>query len=88
LATIDPVLEDTPPQAQRRYAELLRRMTPEQRLRATQGLCAGIRRATWRSLQEAFPHASAPELRLRLAARLYGRAEAKRLFGALPDDAR
>jgi hypothetical protein len=33
------------------------------------------------------PHASEPELRIRLVVRLYGREAATRLFGTLPEDA-
>ena len=80
--------EDTPLASRRRYEELLRRMTPAQRVAAVGGLCRGVRRALVLSLRAAHPGAPEAELRARIAARLDGREAALRLFGSIPDDAR
>lgn len=82
------MLEDTPPKALKRYLELLRAMSFEQKRRSTAGLCAGIRRAAILGLRSRFPEASEEELRVRLTALLYGVPQARRIFKEVPDDLR
>jgi hypothetical protein len=79
--------QDLNPGASARYHELLAAMTPAQRLESTRQLCRGVRRAAMLALRARHPDASDEELRARLAARIYGRAAAARLFRRLPDDA-
>lgn len=78
---------DTSPQADARYHELLRRMTPERRLEAAMRLSDAVRELALAGIRERHPKADEIELRVRLTVRLYGRVQAQRLFGAVPDDA-
>lgn len=80
-------LVDTSPAADARYHELLRRMAPERRLEAAMRLSAGVREMALAGIRQLHPQATEQELRTRLTVRLYGRACAERLFGAVPDDA-
>ncbi len=78
---------DTSPQADARYHELLRRMSPERRLEAAMRLSEAVRELAIAGIRERHPQADEREVRIRLAVRMYGRAQARRLFGAVPDDA-
>lgn len=78
---------DTSPQADARYHELLRRMAPERRLDAAMRLSQAVRELAEAGIRERHPEADEREIRIRLTVRLYGRAQAQRLFGAVPDDA-
>ena len=80
-------MTDTPPAADARYHELLRRMSPERRLEAAVRLSTGVREMALAGIRQRHPQATAQELRIRLTVRLYGRACAERLFGSVPDDA-
>lgn len=80
--------QDTSPEAQARYHEHLRRLTPVERFRAALALTAGVRNLAMIGLRQRHPHASPEELRTRLAVRLYGREVAARLYGEVPEDAR
>lgn len=77
---------DTPPEMMARYAERLRALGPAERLAIAVGLTQGVRSLAEAGLRRRYPQAGAEELRCRLAALLYGRAAAERLFGALPAD--
>jgi hypothetical protein len=79
--------QDTSPAQVARYHQLLRAMTPEQRVSATVSLCNGVRVAAIAGLRQRHPQASDAELRVRLMVRLYGRTQAVRVFGSVPDDA-
>ncbi len=72
----------------RRYHEHLRRLTPVERFRAAVGLTESVRRFAVIGIKQRHPQASDHEVRVRLAARLYGREVAKRLYGEVPEDAR
>lgn len=78
---------DTSPEQRRRYYELLRALTPEQRAQKAASLSRSVRALVTASLQRDHPLAGPAELRARLATRLYGREQAARAFGPLPDDA-
>jgi hypothetical protein len=57
------------------------------RLEITARLSAGVRAMAEAGLRNRHPAAPERELRCRLAALLYGRDVAVRLFGSVPDDA-
>jgi len=80
-------MTDTSPEADARYHELLRRMSPERRLEAAMRLSQAVRELAIAGIRQRHPHADDAEVRVRLTVRLYGRAQAERLFGAVPDDA-
>ena len=78
---------DTSPEADARYHELLRRLSPERRLEAAIRLSSAVRELAVAGIRARHPEASEHELRVRLTVRLYGRSQARRLFGDVPDDA-
>jgi DNA-binding MarR family transcriptional regulator len=51
-------------------------------------LSRGVRALAEAGIRERCPDATDEEVRVRLTVRLYGRAAAEKLFGAVPDDAR
>src|ERR1700722_17529758 len=75
---------DTSPAANH---ELLRAMPPERRLEVAMGLTQTVRELALAGIHDRHPQADEHEMRVRLTVRLYGRAVAMRLFGAVPDDA-
>jgi DNA-binding HxlR family transcriptional regulator len=80
-------VRDTSPEADARYHELLRALPPERRLENAMKLSRAVRELAVAGIRQRHPEASEQEVRVRLAVRLYGRAAATRLFGAVPDDA-
>lgn len=80
-------MRDTSPDRQDDYFRRLRELTPEQRGRIAARLTASVRRLAEAGIRSRHPEALEAEVRIRLAVRLYGRAEARRLLGAIPDDA-
>jgi hypothetical protein len=78
---------DTSPEADARYHELLRRLPPERRLEAAMRLSSAVRELAFEGIRARHPAANDDELRVRLTVRLYGRDQARRLFGHVPDDA-
>jgi hypothetical protein len=82
-----PTVIDTSPAANARYHELLRAMPPERRLEVAMGLTQTVRELALAGIHDRHPQADEHEMRVRLTVRLYGRAVAVRLFGAVPDDA-
>jgi hypothetical protein len=80
-------MADTTPEANARYHELLRRMSPERRLEAAMRLSQAIRELAIAGIRQRHPEATDQEVHVRLAVRLYGRACAQKLFGSVPDDA-
>jgi hypothetical protein len=50
-------------------------------------LSQSVRSLAVAGIQERYPHATDEEVRARLAVRLYGREIARRMLGAIPDDA-
>ncbi len=77
---------DTRPEAMAHYAELLGALGPAERLAIAVGLTHGVRSLAEAGLRRRYPEAGEGELRCRLAALLYGRATAERLFGSVPVD--
>jgi hypothetical protein len=80
-------VHDTSPEADARYHELLRALAPERRLETAMKLSRAVRELAIAGIRQRHPEADENETRVRLAVRLYGRAVAIRLFGAVPDDA-
>jgi len=72
---------DTSPAARARYAELLRQLGPERRLRAAIGLTRATRELAEAGIRQRMPNASDTQVRRELAALLYGDDVAVRLFG-------
>lgn len=81
-------MQDTHGPALDRYHELLRAQAPHERLAQAMALSKMTRALALEGIRGRFPEADAQELRVRLAVRLYGRENARRLFGTVPDDAR
>ena len=77
---------DTHPEAMARYAERLRGLGPGERLDIAAGLSSGVRSLAEAGIRRRHPSADEAEVRCRLAALLYGRAAAERLFGTVPAD--
>jgi hypothetical protein len=79
--------QDTSPEAQHRYFELLRRQAPWERLQSTARLSSMVRQLALADILARHPRASEVEKQALLAERLYGREVATRLFpGSLPHD--
>lgn len=79
---------DTSPAAAARYAELLRKLEPSQRLRASMALSRATRRLAEAGVRGRHPTATEEEVRRELVALLYGEEAARRLFGARTGDER
>ena len=74
-------MEDTSREAQARYAELLRALAPEQRLRAAVGLGRATRELAEAGVRARSPGASEAHVRRELVVLLYGEEIALKLFG-------
>jgi hypothetical protein len=79
---------DTAPEVAARYRERIRALPPARRLEIAAQLTEGVRTLAEAGLRRRHPDASGEELRCRLAALLYGRGVAERLFGRVPPDVR
>jgi hypothetical protein len=77
---------DTSGAAEERYFELLRSQPPVERLAQAVRLTRAVRQLAEASVRSQHPAATAEEIRMRLAARLYGLRVAQRLFRSLPAD--
>jgi hypothetical protein len=80
-------MRDTTPAGDDRYHQLLRARLPHERLEAAMGLSRAVRALAEAGIRARHPDADDAEVRIRLAARMYGRGVAARLFGTIPDDA-
>lgn len=69
-----------------RYDQLLGELDGARRLEIAAQLSQGVRALAEAGLRHRYPGAAPRELRCRLAALLYGRPVAERVFGPLPDD--
>jgi hypothetical protein len=78
---------DTDPRRRAYYLELLRRMSPAQRLAAASRLSSGIRTLALAGLRQRHPGESEEQLRVRLTVRLYGKEVARRIHHDVPEDA-
>jgi hypothetical protein len=79
------VLRDTTATANTRYVELLRAQPPAARLAQAVRLTRSARELAEAAIRSSHRGASEREIRARLAARIYGPAVARRLFGDLAD---
>jgi hypothetical protein len=77
---------DTAPEVAARYDAMIGALPGDRRLAIAAQLSEGARAMAEAGLRSRHPSASDREIRCRLAALLYGRAAAERLFGALPND--
>ena len=77
---------DTSPEVRARYEARLQALSPAERLAIAAGLSQGVRCLAEAGIRLRHPDADEVEIRCRLAARLYGRAAAERLFGSVPSD--
>ncbi|HET9958177.1 MAG TPA: hypothetical protein VFQ61_26965 [Polyangiaceae bacterium] len=73
-------MRDTSPEAEERYFELMRRQPPAARLAAAARLCSAVRALAEAGIRDGHPGATEQEVRAHLAARMYGREVASRLF--------
>jgi hypothetical protein len=77
---------DTTPEMAARYDAMIRALPGARRLELAASLSSGVRALAEAGLRSRHPTASETELRCRLAALLYGRAVAERLFEDVPAD--
>lgn len=81
------MVQDTSPAKRARYHAHLRSLTPAARLKAAVALSSAVRTLAVAGIRARHPDANAAELQARLVVRLYGRAFAERVLGAVPSDA-
>lgn len=79
---------DTSPEARRFYYERLAALTSSERLAMMRESSRMIRDLAETSVRREHPGASAEELRVRLAVRMYGREIVEKVLGPIPEDAR
>lgn len=79
---------DTHPKAEQRYQEMLRALSPQQRLAMVAEMHRSGRALVAAGLRAQFPAASEEEIACRVTVRLYGREAAARLHAHVPEDAR
>lgn len=79
---------DTSKEADERYHELLRACPPHERLARADALSRMVRALAVQGIKMRHPNATAHEVEIRLAVRLYGREVARRVYGDIPADAR
>jgi len=79
-----PLSPDTSPDAQRMQFELLRRLSPSQKLALAFELTDALRDLILADLRHRFPHANDAEIRRRFIARVLPREEVIRAYGFDP----
>jgi hypothetical protein len=77
---------DTAPAVAARYDAMIGALSGARKLEIAAQLTQGTRALAEAGLRDRHPGASDEEVRCRLAALLYGRGVAERLFGGVPDD--
>ena len=78
---------DTSPEAWRQYWDILRRMSPEEKLQRAFDLSRMVRTLAEAGLRERFPHADEREIFFRRVRQEWGAALFRRVYGdVLPDD--
>jgi hypothetical protein len=77
---------DTAPAVAARYDAMIGALSGARRLEIAAQLTQGVRTLAEAGLRSRHPAANDDEIRCRLAALLYGRPVAERLFGTVPDD--
>jgi hypothetical protein len=79
-----PLSPDTTVEAQRKHYELMRRLSPEQRLSMAFALTDATRQLILADLHHRYPRANAEELRRRFIARVLPRQDVIRAYGFDP----
>jgi hypothetical protein len=81
-----PLSRDTTPDAQRKQVELMRRLSPAQKLSLAFALTDTMRDLVLADLRYRFPQANATEIRRRFIARVLSREDVIRAYGFDPKD--
>jgi len=79
-----PLSPDTTPQAQRKHYELMRKLSPEQKLSLAFAVTDATRQLVLADLKHRFPQASEEEIRRRFIARVLPRDDVIRAYGFDP----
>ena len=79
-----PLSPDTTPQAQRMQYELMRQLSPEQKLSLAFALTETMRQLVHADLHHRFPQAGPEEIRRRFIARVLSREDVIRAYGFDP----
>ena len=79
-----PLSTDTTPEAQRMQYELMRRLSPEQKLSLAFALTDAMRELVLADLHHRFPQADSEEIRRRFSARVLPREDVIRAYGFDP----
>lgn len=81
---MNPLSLDTTPDAQRKHYELMRRLTPEQKLSMAFALTDAMRTLILADLHHRFPEANEDEIKRRFIARVLSREDVIRAYGFDP----
>jgi hypothetical protein len=79
-----PLSQDTTPEAQRKHYELMRKLSPEQRLSMAFALTDATRNLILADLHHRFPEANENEIRRKFIARVLSREDVIRAYGFDP----
>ena len=79
-----PLSLDTTPEAQRKHYELMRKLSPEQRLSMAFALTDATRNLSLADLHHRFPEADENEIRRKFIARVLSREDVIRAYGFDP----
>jgi hypothetical protein len=79
-----PLSQDTKPEAQRKHYELMRKLSPEQRLSMAFALTDATRNLILADLHHRFPEADENEIRRKFIARVLSRKDVIRAYGFDP----
>lgn len=79
-----PLSPDTTPEAQRMQYEMMRRLSPEQKLSLALALTDTMRQLVLADLHHRFPQADSEEIRRRFIARVLPREDVIRAYGFDP----
>ncbi len=79
-----PLSQDTTPTAQRKHYELMRNLSPEQRLSMAFALTDATRKLILADLHHRFPEANENEIKRRFIARVLSREDVIRAYGFDP----
>ena len=79
-----PLSADTSAQVQRKHYEMMRKLTPEQKLSMAFALTDATRQMVLADLKQRYPHASEEEIRRRFIARVLSRQDVIRAYGFDP----
>jgi hypothetical protein len=79
-----PLSQDTTPEAQRKHYELMRKLSPEQRLSMAFALTDATRNLILADLHHRFPEADENEIRRKFIARVLSRKDVIRAYGFDP----